>query len=154
MELASENLEQLAFITRPKNEEHMFFAMDKSTHEEHLSQPLQTNNKQVRKTSAFLSGYIGITVVTSKNNKFKFYFAKSITDKDGFIQIVNPQGAYEVESLYDEIKRIIIEEGYFMEVDYPFTIKPNISTLGSFKESSRQEPLISFLHKDCKRDLL
>ena len=41
MELPSKLLEQIAFNTRPKDEEHM-----SSTHEEDLSQPLQTNNKQ------------------------------------------------------------------------------------------------------------
>ena len=34
--------------------------MDKSTHEEHLSQPLQTNNKQFKIAVTFLSGYNGI----------------------------------------------------------------------------------------------
>ena len=29
----------------------------------------------------------------------KYYFLKSITDEDGFIQITLPQGAYEIESL-------------------------------------------------------
>ena len=37
MELPSKLLEQIAFNTRPKIEEHMFIVMDKSTHEEHLS---------------------------------------------------------------------------------------------------------------------
>ena len=32
-------LEQIAFKTRPKIEEHTLIIMDKSTHEEHLSQP-------------------------------------------------------------------------------------------------------------------
>ena len=45
MELPSKLLEQIAFITRPKIEEHMLIVMDKSTHEEHLSQSLQTNNE-------------------------------------------------------------------------------------------------------------
>ena len=45
MELPSKILEQIAFNTRPKIEEHMLIVMSKSTHEEHLSQPLQTNNK-------------------------------------------------------------------------------------------------------------
>ena len=53
-----------------------------------------------------------------------------------------------------EIKRIVIDEGHFTEADYPFPIKPNFSTLGSFIETSRQEPLISFLANDCARDLL
>ena len=46
MELPSKLLEQVAFNTRTKIEEHMLIIKDKSTHKEHLSQPLQTNNKQ------------------------------------------------------------------------------------------------------------
>ena len=44
MELPSKILAQIAHKTRPKIEEHMLIVMDKSTHEEHSSQPLQTNN--------------------------------------------------------------------------------------------------------------
>ena len=40
MELPSKLLEQIAFNTRPKLEEHMLIIMDKSTHEGHLSEPL------------------------------------------------------------------------------------------------------------------
>ena len=47
MELPSKLLEQIAFNTRPKIEEHMLIFMDKSTHEEHLSQPLQTKIKNL-----------------------------------------------------------------------------------------------------------
>ena len=43
MELPSKLLKQMAFITRPKIEEHILIVMDKSSHEERLSQPLQTN---------------------------------------------------------------------------------------------------------------
>ena len=46
MELPSKLLEQIASNTRAKMEEQMLFVMDKSTHEEHLYQPVQTNNKQ------------------------------------------------------------------------------------------------------------
>ena len=45
MELPSKLLEQISFNTRPKLEEHMLVVMYKSTHEEHLFQPLQTNNE-------------------------------------------------------------------------------------------------------------
>ena len=45
-----------------------------------------------------------------------------------------PPGAYELESLQDEIKRIIINEGYFTAENCPFIIKPNFSTLGSIIE--------------------
>ena len=111
MELPSKILEQIAFITRPINEEHMLIVMDKSTHEEHLSQPLQTNNKQFKIAVMFLTGYNGIFKVTNSNNKF--YFIKSIIDEHGYIQDTIPSGAYEIESLNIEIKRIIIEEGHY-----------------------------------------
>ena len=45
MELSSTLLEQITFNTRPKKEKDVLIVMDKSIHEEHLSQPLQTNNK-------------------------------------------------------------------------------------------------------------
>ena len=48
MELPSEILEQTAFDTRPKLEEHMLIVMGISTHEEHLSQPLQGNKKNLK----------------------------------------------------------------------------------------------------------
>ena len=70
MELPSKLLERIAFDTKPKIEEHMLIVLDKSTHEEHLSQPLQTNNKQFKIAITFLTGYNGIINVTDKNNKF------------------------------------------------------------------------------------
>ena len=72
MELPSKLIEQIAFNTRPKIEEHMLNIMDKSTHEEHIFQPLQTNNKQFKIAVTFLSGYSGIFNVNNKNNKFYF----------------------------------------------------------------------------------
>ena len=59
-----------------------------------------------------------------------------------------------MESLNIEIKRIIIEEEHYTEVDYPFTIKPNFSKLGSIIEISTQGPVITFLPDDSIRDLL
>ena len=47
MEIRSKLLEQIAFNTRPKSAEHMLVVIDKSTHEEHLSQPLQTQKKTI-----------------------------------------------------------------------------------------------------------
>ena len=152
MELPSKILEQIAFNTRPKIEEHMLIVMDKSIHEEHLSQPLQTNNKQFKKAVTFLSAYNGIFNVTNENNKF--YFTKSITDDDGFIKITIPPGAYEIESLNNEIRRIIIDREYYTESNYPFTIKPNFSTLGSIIEISTQGSVITFVPDDSIRDLL
>ena len=152
MELPSKLLEQIAFNTRPKIEEHMLIVMYKSTHEEHLSQPLQINNKQFKIAVTFLTGYIGIFNVTSKNNNF--YFIKSITDEDGYIQITIPPGAYEIESLNNEIKRIIIDKEHYTEANYPFSIKPNFSTLGSIIEISTQGPVITFIPDDSMGNLL
>ena len=145
MELPSKLLEQIAFNTRPKIKEHMLIVMDKSTHEEHLSQPLQTNNKQFKIGVTFLTGYNGRFNLTSKKNKF--YFIKLITDDD-HIQITIPPGASEIESLNNEIKRLIVDEGHYTEVDYPFTIKPNFSTLGSIIEISTRGPAIAFVPDD------
>ena len=151
MELPTKILEQIAFNTRPETEEHILIVMDKSIYEEHLAQTIQTKNKQFKIAVTFLTGYEFIFIVTEKNNQF--YFAKSITDEDRFIQINNPQGAYETESLSDVIKRINNGKNHFTGADYPFTIKPNFSILGSLIEISRQEPLISFHHDDGIRDL-
>ena len=141
MELPSKILEQIAFITRPKIEEHMLIIMDKSTHEEHLSHPLQIN-KQIKIAVTFLSAYNGIFNVTNSNNKF--YFTKSITDDNHYIMITIPPGAYEIESLNDEIERIIINHMHFSEENYPFQIKANFSTLHSIIEISSEESATSF----------
>ena len=106
----------------------------------------------LKKTVTFLSAYKGIFNVT--NITKKFYFKKTITDEDGFIQITIPPGAYEIESLNDEIKRVIIDEGHFTEPNYSFTIKPNFSTLGSIFEISPQGPIRSFMFDDSLKDLL
>ena len=100
MELPSKLLEQIAFITRPKIQEHILIVMDKSTHEEHLSQPLQTINRQFKIVVTFLSAYNGIFNVPKRINKF--YFKKALIDED-FIQIRIPEGVYEIESLNNEI---------------------------------------------------
>ena len=122
MELPTKLLEQIAFNTRPKMEEHILIVLNKSTHGEHLSQPLQTNNKQFKIAVTFLTAYNGIFNITSKNNKF--YFSKSIIDDNHFNHITIPQGAYEIESLNKENKRIIIDEGYFTTSDYPLDVQP------------------------------
>ena len=152
MELPSKLLEQIASNIRSKIEEHMLIVLEKSTHEEHLSQPLQTNNIQFRIAVTFLSGYNGIFNVTNTNNKF--YFKKTITDEDGFVQIIIPPGAYEIDSLNDEIKRFIIDGEHYTEANYPFKIKPNFSTLGSIIGISPQGPIISFMFDDSIKDLL
>ena len=77
---------------------------------------------------------------------------KSITDEDGFIQFIIPPGADETEGLINEIKMIVINEGLFIQANYPFTTKPNFSTLGSIIKISPQEPIISFMFDDSVRD--
>ena len=126
MELPSKLLEDIVCNTQSRIEEHMLIVMNKSTHEEHLFQPLQTNNKQFKKAVTFLTGYNGIFNVTTKN---KFYFTKSVTDKDGYIIITIPQSSYEIESLNNEIKRNIIDEEHYTEANYPFNMKPNFQHL-------------------------
>ena len=126
--------------------------MDKSTHTEHLYEPLQTNNKQFKIAVTFLTGYNGIFNVTNENNKF--YSKKTISDDDGFIKITIPPGAYEIESLNNEIKTIIFDGEHCTLAIYPFTIKPNFSTLGSIIEISPQGPTISFMFDDSIKDLL
>ena len=152
MELPSKLLEQIAFNTRPKKEEHILIVMDESTHTEHLYEPLQTNNKQFKITVTFLTCFNGIFNITSKNNKF--YFSKSIIDDNHFQHITILPGAYEIENLNKEIERIIIGEGHFTPEEYPFLIKPNFSTLGCIIEISNEESAISFIPDDSIRDLL
>ena len=125
--------------------------MDKSTHEEHLFQPLQTNNNQFKIAVTFLTGYNGICNITKLNNSF---FTTSISDIEPSFIII-PPGAYELETLDDGIIRICIIEGHFTESIYPFENKPNFSTLGSIIESDvgigKQ---IDFNPDDSARDLL
>ena len=125
--------------------------MENSIHEEHLSQPLQTKNKQFNLAVTSPSGYNGIFNVTTKNNKF--CSTNTISDDD-FIQISMLSGAYEFESLNNESRRIIIEEEHFTEAEYAFTIKPNFLTRRPFIEISEQGPLFSFRTNDSIRNLL
>ena len=126
--------------------------MNKYTHKAHFSQPLQTNNKQFKMEVTFLTGYNGIFNV--KNSVNKFYFKKTNTDGDGFIQITIPPGAYEIENLNNEIERIIIDKEHYTDARYPFTIKPNFSKLGSIIENSPQRPIVSYMFDDSIRDFL
>ena len=83
-----------------------------------------------------------------------FFFIKSITDEDDYIQIPISDGAYEIKSLKKEYKRIIIDHGHYTPAEYPLTNKPTFSTLGSFIEISSQGPAITFVPHDSIRDLL
>ena len=151
MELPSKILEQKAFNTRRKIQEHLMVVMDKSIHEDHWLQTLQTKNKQFKIAVTFLTGYNGIFNVTNSNKKF--YFTKSITDHD-YIIITIPPGAYEIENLNNEIKRIIIDQEHYTETNYPINIKSNFSTLGSIIEISTRGPVITFAPDDSIGDTL
>ena len=65
MELPSKILEQGAFNTRPKVEEHILIVMDKSTRKVHLSQQLQTNKEEIKIAVTSLTGYNGIFNVSN-----------------------------------------------------------------------------------------
>ena len=151
MELPRELLKQVTFNIRPKIQEHLLIILDDSIHEEHLSQPLQTNKKQFKIAVTFLSAYNGTFNVTNKSKNF--YFKKTLIGED-FIQIRIPIGAYEIESLNDEIKRIISDEEHFTESNYPFHIRPNFITLGSIIEISPQGPIIGSVFDDSIDNLL
>ena len=153
MVLPSEKSEQIAFNTRPKLEQHLLMVMDKSIHEQHLSIPLQSNNKRFKIAITILTGYRGIFNVTNKNKKF--HFTISIID-DNFNPITIPPEAYELESLHEEFKRNIIKDGCFTEGNYPFIIKLNFSTLGGIIEIESKfiGTQNGFVHDDCIRDLL
>ena len=56
MGIPNKFFEETAYNTRPNIEEHMLIGMDKSTHEEQLSQPLHTNTKQFKIAVTFLTG--------------------------------------------------------------------------------------------------
>ena len=72
----------------------MLLVIDKSTHEEHLSQPLQINNDQFKIAATFLTVCNGIFNLTNSNTKF--YSKKTIPDENDYIQITIPPGAYEI----------------------------------------------------------
>ena len=106
----------------------MLIVMNKSSHEKHLTQPLQTNNEQFEKKVTFLTGYNGIfNIINRKNN---FYFTVSINDDDFNVNFVSP-GAYELDCLDKESIRITFKDGYFTDESYPFVNKTYCSTLGS-----------------------
>ena len=152
MDLPSKLFEQISFNTKLKLEEDMLIFMDTSTHEKHIFQALQTKKKQLKMAMTFLIGYNGIFNVKVSNKKF--HFKKSKTDEDHFNQHFISPGAYEIESLDNETKRIVVGEEHFTESYYPFQIKATFSTLGSFIGISPQGPIISFVFADGIRNLL
>ena len=127
----------------------MLFVTDESTPEEIIYQPLQTNNRKFKLVVKFLLGYNGIFSATTK--KIQILFATSVTDEGDFFQKTTPPEAFELESLTEDGKRNIFEDGYFTEEKYRFLVKPNFSTRASVIEISRQEPSISLDQIDSIR---
>ena len=82
-------LEQIAFNTRPSVEEHMLIVLDKYKREEHLAQPLQTNNKQFKTAGTFPTGYNGIFKV--KNRNIKIFFTVSLNDDNFSKKTIEPE---------------------------------------------------------------
>ena len=68
--------------------------------------------------------------------------------------LFKPPGAYELKFLKEEIKRIFVDEEHYTDSNYPFTIKPNFSTLGSILTISIQGPIITFQPDDNIRIFL
>ena len=53
-----------------------------------------------------------------------------------------------------DIRTIFIDAGHYAEVDYPLTIKPNFSTIGSFVEILPQGAIITLVINDNVGSLL
>ena len=152
MELKSKLLEQIAFNTRPKLEEHTLIVVDKSIHEEHLSEPLQTKIKQVKVAVIYLTGCNRIFFVTNGNNIFIFI---SVFERAEYNVISIPPRAYHLDISNKDIKRMIIDEKLITEEEFPLTIKPNFSTLGSNIEITPSRGWqSSFVQDDTSRDIL
>ena len=133
MEISSKLIDQIALKTRPEIEEIMLIITYIPFHEAHQSQPLQSNKKEFKIDVTFLSGFKSIFKVTNKKNKFCCTMSSSIDD---FNQLTVPPGTYGIESLNNEIKRIIGEEFFFTKAKNSFTIKPSFSILGFIVEIS------------------
>ena len=70
MELSNKTLDQIAFNTRAKIEEHMLIVMDESTYEFILNEPLQTNNKQFKIAITFLTGIMVFSILQMPTTNF------------------------------------------------------------------------------------
>ena len=64
----------------------------------------------------------------------KFFSQHSINDDDFNLFTISTEN-FEFEISNDDIKSIIIKEGYFTEENNAFVIKPSSSTVGSILET-------------------
>ena len=112
MELPSMLSTKVASNTRPKIEKHLVFVLDKSSPEEHFSQPLQTNIRPFKNAVTLLCNYNGMLNVKDKN--INFYFTTSNHDNDiSVIEILSV--AFGSDPLNAEINWNIVKEGYFIK---------------------------------------
>ena len=90
-----------------------------------------------------------------QTKRIKFYFTTSFDD-DGFNVNGIPLKIYEMESLNNEIERMINKKGYFLEKKYPSVIKRNFSTLGIVTESKPFSigSQINLVHDDSYTNIL
>ena len=78
-------LGQIAVITRSRTEKNMLIVLEKSTYEKHLSEPLQTNNKQHKIALTILTGYNGFLLLqTEKLSILRYQFMRIISIKHPF----------------------------------------------------------------------
>ena len=80
--------------------------LDKSTHEEHLSQPIKTNNEQFKIARTFLRSYSANFIHTTTENDFSF--VQTLSDIY-LMKAFVPPGAYELETLHSEFRRNIFD---------------------------------------------
>ena len=104
MAFPNKRLEQIAFNTRCKIPKHMVRAKDNFTHEQHLSETLQTSNKQLNIAVTFRTGYTGIFNVTNENIEF---ISTSAFEGAEYNVISKPSRAYEVEPSDKKIERML-----------------------------------------------
>ena len=128
--------------------------MDKSTNEEHLSRPLQTNNIHFKNVVTFLTHY-NITIFNLIEKKTKNSVSRSkVLTTTVLCKLLFNGVPTKLEVRIFKLKGITIKERHFTEVDYLLTVKPNFSTFGYNIEISRQEPLNNFTPTDSIRDVL
>ena len=89
MELPSKLLEQLVFNTSNKIEGLRLIVMDKSRHEETISQALQTNNKHFKAVVTFLTDYNVIFMLQIKLWKsiLQYRVFKMVSFKEQFHRV-------------------------------------------------------------------
>ena len=93
MQLPIRNSEQLPFNIRSEIEKHMLSVMDKSTHEESLSQPIKIIIRRFKIAFVFLTSYSCSFNVTIGN--VKVCFLTSIND-ESFNEITIPSSAFDL----------------------------------------------------------